>query len=1091
MNILLISQCSGRAINETRRILNQFAERRGERTWQTPITQQGLDTLRRLLRKTARRNTAVACHWIRGRDHSELVWIVGDAKRFNVQGAVPTNTTQRDVLRSQDENDWHTGEDIRLLAKMAALFHDMGKASAAFQHKLTSKKLLRDAYRHEWISLRLFEAFVGKRPDDEWLRALANLPDKPSDMGWMDSLIKDGMTPSNRSPFSKLSQLPPLAQVIGWLVVSHHRLPVQTSDKAITQSLLNKLPVPISADWNAARADANEKEIAECWKLDKKTLPFVSASWRKKVSQCAQRMLARPHFMATPWLENAYALHLARLVLMLADHYYSMQPANPHYGDINYPLYANTDRDTRTLKQRLDEHLIGVGEHARKITGVLPRLNTQLPRLAQHKGFKKRTKLPRFRWQDKAYDLAFAIQQRSEQQGFFGINMASTGCGKTLANGRIMYALANQQLGTRFSIALGLRTLTLQTGQAYRERLDLGADELAVMVGGAAVRELFEMNQTDSQNELSQRGSESAQDLLPDNTHVFYESSLEDSPLRTWLEKNPRAHKLLNAPVLTCTIDHLMPATEGIRGGHQIVPMLRLMTSDLVLDEPDDFALEDLPALSRLVHWAGLLGSRVLLSSATLPPALVQGLFESYKTGREIYQKNRGIPGYALAVCCAWFDEFNAHTSDHSDSDTFAKTHDSFVKARLSKLGSGEVRRVAEIKPLVVTAKETKQIRVDLAEQVMPLLHGLHRQHHSVDPATNKRLSFGLFRMANIDPLIDVACALLALGAENDSRIHLCVYHSRHPLLIRSAIEQQLDRLLNRTKPEAVFADPEIRQLLDTYSETDHIVLVLGSPVTEVGRDHDYDWAVIEPSSMRSIIQLAGRIRRHRPGTCVESNPNLYLLDTNVKSLEQSIGIATFCKPGFESKDFLLTSHSLSDLLTQEQIGVINAKPRIALREPLQPRDNLVDLEHACLQTLMQGDLDQSALAVPPWWRTRAHLTAELQRTQRFRNSQPEERFALLPDDDEQTVTFQREVDGCWTDANKRLITLDSVCGPRISFWGAPDYLTALSELAETQEMEFSDCAKKFGVLQLPKGSGETQASWQYHPALGFRRDKH
>lgn len=33
------------------------------------------------------------------------------------------------------------------------------------------------------------------------------------------------------------------------------------------------------------------------------------------------------------------------------------------------------------------------------------------------------------------------------------------------------------------------------------------------------------------------------------------------------------------------------------------------------------------------------------------------------------------------------------------------------------------------------------------------------------------------------------------------------------------------------------------------------------------GRDHDYDWAIVEPSSMRSIIQLAGRIRRHRPGS--------------------------------------------------------------------------------------------------------------------------------------------------------------------------------------------------------------------------------
>jgi CRISPR-associated endonuclease/helicase Cas3 len=50
MNILLISQCQKRALTETRRILDQFGERKGERTWQTPITQIGLDTLRKLLR---------------------------------------------------------------------------------------------------------------------------------------------------------------------------------------------------------------------------------------------------------------------------------------------------------------------------------------------------------------------------------------------------------------------------------------------------------------------------------------------------------------------------------------------------------------------------------------------------------------------------------------------------------------------------------------------------------------------------------------------------------------------------------------------------------------------------------------------------------------------------------------------------------------------------------------------------------------------------------------------------------------------------------------------------------------------------------
>ena len=101
MNVLLISQCSKNALAETRRILDQFAERRGERTWQTAITQHGLDTLHRLLRQTARKNTAVACHWIRGKDHSELLWIVGDARQFNERGATPTNTTSRDILRAR------------------------------------------------------------------------------------------------------------------------------------------------------------------------------------------------------------------------------------------------------------------------------------------------------------------------------------------------------------------------------------------------------------------------------------------------------------------------------------------------------------------------------------------------------------------------------------------------------------------------------------------------------------------------------------------------------------------------------------------------------------------------------------------------------------------------------------------------------------------------------------------------------------------------------------------------------------------------------------------------------------------------------
>ena len=136
MNVLIISRCTKNARVESCRIIDQFAERTGDAAWQTVITLEGVNTLRRLLRKTARRNTAVACHWLKKNGQTELMWIVGDARRFNAEGSVPTNTTRSDILRDHDENDWLTGEDIRLVATLAALFHDLGKACQAFQTRL-------------------------------------------------------------------------------------------------------------------------------------------------------------------------------------------------------------------------------------------------------------------------------------------------------------------------------------------------------------------------------------------------------------------------------------------------------------------------------------------------------------------------------------------------------------------------------------------------------------------------------------------------------------------------------------------------------------------------------------------------------------------------------------------------------------------------------------------------------------------------------------------------------------------------------------------------------------------------------------------
>ncbi|KIX15505.1 type I-F CRISPR-associated helicase Cas3f [Dethiosulfatarculus sandiegensis] len=1107
MNVILISECRKNALKQTRRIIDQFAERRGRRTWQTAITAQGLETLRSLLKKTARKNTAVACHWIRGRNQSELLWIVGDASRFNSQGACPTNTTSRPLLAAYAENDWHTLEIIRLLAAMAALFHDFGKAVRAFQQKLKLSKPRADALRHEWVSLRIFQAFVGKDDDHAWLSRLAG-SQEPPDLSWLDQVQQDGLC-ATLKPFKSL---PPMAKCVAWLIVSHHRLPVDFSKekKRIIIKELNRLPAAIAPGWNGARLDFDDldkkeaqkaqKNLADCWALAG-SISMTSPAWQKRAKKLARRMLSHEVLFKGDWLDDPYVMHLSRLVLMLSDHYYSSlkDPRLRVQGQAGETLYANTIRQTGELNQFLDEHLIGVETNTGLITHALPRLDHNLPRIARHKGFKKRSSIRKFKWQDKAHDLACALAEASREHGFFGINMASTGCGKTLANGRIIYGLSDQEKGARFTIALGLRTLTMQTGEALRQRLGLAQDVLAVLVGGSAVRELYERKKRQN------RDSESDRDLLPENTYVQFEGSLDSGPLKTWLKNTRGASALLSAPVLVCTIDHLMPATEGLRGGRQIAPMLRLLTSDLILDEPDDFGIEDLPALTRLVHWSGLLGGRVLLSSATLPPALVEGLFSAYCQGRAVFQKNRGIPGLPLKVCCAWFDEYESRSGEFSQSEEFMIRHEAWVDKRVENLSKkSEPRRIGRIVSLKLEKPEPEERQnnpsaqdqtdpEDLMERLarinLEYAQELHANYHTLDKKSSKRVSFGLIRLAHIDNLFDLTRAIAQKGPKPGTRLHLCCYHSRFPLAVRSRIEFFLDEVLNRHDPEKVFKAPWLRAILANSLEEDHLFVVLASPVAEVGRDHDYDWAIVEPSSLRSIIQLAGRVWRHRALIC--RFPNIYIWETNLTHLKKGLQEPAFTRPGFENKNgFMLKSHDLNGLLTKEQYTPISSIPRISSRNPLDPQNNLADLEHEHIKAVMVRDPEKRLLTVNHWWSTRAHLSGEMQRAKPFRYDPfPRVPYAIIPDADTEEPGFCELLrDGGINRVNNLFHEAELTLAPNVSLWNSYDFMDLLPDMAEETQMDPAVCARRFGRFELPEE--KENLNWFYNPALGLRRQK-
>ncbi|KAF3983777.1 MAG: CRISPR-associated endonuclease Cas3'' [Methylococcales symbiont of Hymedesmia sp. n. MRB-2018] len=161
MMVTLVSQCEKKALNRTRRVLDAFANRIGNNTWQTVITAEGLQAVKKLLRKTASKNTAVSCFWIRSRSRSELLWVVGQQDKFNNEGVVPVNYTQQEkfigeiIMEKQyantkkqplDQHLFAVGYIAYLLCKelvddnklahsifVAGCWHDMGKIDPSFQ----------------------------------------------------------------------------------------------------------------------------------------------------------------------------------------------------------------------------------------------------------------------------------------------------------------------------------------------------------------------------------------------------------------------------------------------------------------------------------------------------------------------------------------------------------------------------------------------------------------------------------------------------------------------------------------------------------------------------------------------------------------------------------------------------------------------------------------------------------------------------------------------------------------------------------------------------------------------------------------------
>jgi len=910
MMVTFVSQCEKKALGRTRRVLDSFANRIGDNTWQTVITAEGLQAVKKLLRKTASKSTAVSCFWIRSRSRSELVWIVGKRDKFNREGIVPVNTTQKTIMNTQWENDWHYLPLIKALAAIAALLHDWGKATALFQGKLKNNSRFGDPIRHEWISCLLLNALVQGNGDC-------------SDKGWLTYLI-EGVLDENKlkevvaqQAAKPLDNLPPAAKLIAWLIVSHHRLPYIEDDWRDEKSPnIDTMLARITQSWGYENIQ-DEKEfnrrLSGCFEFPNGLLS-QSSKWQKELKKWVQRLQACQIDIERSMADGSYRLllHHARLCLMLGDHFYSSQNAAPKWPD-STGLFANTDRATGHFKQKLDEHLVGVAKNALRTAHLLPAFEEQPPVAVDISSLKKPSPKA-FYWQDKAVSKinSWKKETTGSQQAVFAVNMASTGCGKTFANAKVMRALSDDGESLRYILALGLRTLTLQTGDEYRERIGLDDSELAVLIGSQAVTELHrEAKLEQSKAEKGQTGSESEQPLLDE--HIDYDCDIPEEGLATVLTKE-KDRKFLYAPVLACTIDHMMAATETRRGGRYILPSLRLMSSDLVIDEIDDFTGSDLIAIGRLIHLAGMLGRKVMISSATIPPDLAEGYFNAYKKGWQLYSKTRDVTD---DIACIWVDEFKTelqvvHSAKSEDAiKSYQAHHTTFIDMRVKNLTKQPAKRKAEIieckesmEELEFDDEEAKQAQY--FNRIQKATIKLHHQHCSIDKKTGVAVSFGVVRMANISPCVALTRHLLQAEYPDEIEVRAMAYHSQQLLLLRHEQEKHLDSILKRKEKNgeepAAFSNAIIRAHLDSCTSKQLLFILVATPVEEVGRDHDFDWAVIEPSSYRSIIQLAGRVKRHREGEVEQANIGLMQYNWKAFKYADESGKKQFNHPGYEEK---------------------------------------------------------------------------------------------------------------------------------------------------------------------------------------------
>lgn len=832
MFILLVSSSTGKSIRRVNKVIDQYAIRIGKNTWHTPITTDGMNKLKQELKSISTRTTSVDCYINDGRYQLKQAWYVGNRQRKNDKHFATHYTKNTDAFRS------NVLPNVRLMcltSRLAGYAHDIGKASSLFQAKLKAKtkQLTADPFRHEWVSMKVYEHMrKGDSWDDAWKHATnTTTPD------WVSGGVKN------------------MNDVIDLCVGTHHGLIGSYKEQQLNDSHVRQI------------------EYAKDSYVPVGTLNDVLFT---NIKKCQARInkAAQP----TNQILMEHMAIISRAMLIMADHVVSAR----NVESTNATLYANTKN--KKLNQDLNYHLQNVGDVASDYVFNLYN-NMTLPAMSADSiaAILTPAKHPAFEWQDKA---AQALTKYADCSNLV-FNVAETGAGKTIGN--LKLAAAMRKSGLRLSVSLNLRALTMQTGSAIKSISSSLERETAVVIGDSAQLALYNefIDTRDTEDEdVDENG------LIVDEDFIdgIWDDEQNIEPWMKHFINNSKREKLIGAPVLISTIDYIIHAGDPDRKHHHVLSLLRVASSDLIIDELDNFDPGQMIAVCRVIQLAAAFGRNVICSSATLTSTMIKYVSEAFKRGCEIRQL---IGVYSMDSKVGFVDN-NVDTVVVDVNNQVHEHYEAFVAKKLYN----HANICTKLATMIHVPTLDENVWMDTIANSIAEFHGNH--HETVGGVS---ISRGLIRVGNINTAINLSIVLSKIKIDGVN-IRIACYHSQDTVVGRFKKEVLMDHYLTRKHDS-----PAVHSDLLVKENTAYIVIA--TPVEEVGRDHDFDWAIIEPSSTQSIIQTSGRVNRHRKLNVTV--PNIGIMQYNKRSTKNN-NDKVFVRPGLEKYN-THPDHDMANLL--------------------------------------------------------------------------------------------------------------------------------------------------------------------------------